>query len=59
MPQKRNTLQKSSLQSTSRELEDMQKNYETPEVEIIELEDRDVIVASFIDGAGDSGTGDF
>ena len=37
----------------------MQKNYETPEVEIIELEDRDVIVASFIDGAGDSGTGDF
>ena len=37
----------------------MQKNYETPEMEIIELEDRDVIVASFIDGSGDSGTGDY
>ena len=37
----------------------MQKNYESPEMEVIELEDRDVIVASFIDGPGDSGTGDY
>lgn len=37
----------------------MQKSYETPEMEIVELEDRDVIVASpgFIDGSGDSGVG--
>lgn len=39
----------------------MKSSYETPEVDIIELEDRDVIVASggFIDGSGDSGTGDY
>lgn len=37
----------------------MQNSYETPEMDIIELEDRDVIVASFTDGPGDSGTGDF
>ena len=42
----------------SRKLNDMQKNYESPEMETIELEDRDVIVAS-IDGPGDSGTGDY
>ena len=33
----------------------MQKSYETPQMEVIELEDRDVIVASG-DGPGDSGT---
>ena len=38
----------------SRKLNDMQKSYETPEIEIVELEDRDVIVSS-IDGPGDSG----
>lgn len=44
----------------SRKLDDMRNSYETPEMEIIELEDRDVIVASsFVDGPGDSGTGDF
>lgn len=39
----------------------MKSSYEIPEVDIIELEDRDVIVASggFIDGPGDSGTGDY
>lgn len=38
----------------------MRNSYETPEMEIIELEDRDVIVASgFVDGPGDSGTCDF
>lgn len=43
----------------SRKLNDMQKNYERPEMETIELEERDVIVTSFIDGPGDSGTGDY
>lgn len=43
----------------SRKLNDMQKNYESPEMETVELEERDVIVASFIDGPGDSGTGDY
>ena len=43
----------------SRKLNDMQKNYESPAMEVVELEDRDVIVASFIDGPGDSGTGDY
>lgn len=33
----------------------MQKKHETPEIEIIELEDLDVIVSSFENGAGDSG----
>lgn len=39
----------------------MKISYETPEVDIIELEDRDVIVASgsFIDGPGDSGTDNY
>lgn len=37
----------------------MQKNYEVPEIEIIELEDCDVVAASVIDGPGDSGTGDY
>lgn len=39
----------------------MKSSYETPEVDIIELEDRDVIVASegFIDGPGDSGTDNY
>ena len=59
MPQKRNTLIKSSLQSAGRKLENVQKNYEVPEIEIIELEDCDVVAASFIDGPGDSGTGDY
>ena len=40
----------------SRKLNDMQKNYESPEMEIIELEDRDVIVASGVSG-GISGPG--
>ena len=43
----------------SRKLNDMQKNYESPEMEVIELDNRDFIVASFIDGPGDSGTGDY
>ena len=43
----------------SRKLNDMQKNYESPEMDVIELEDRDVIVASFIDGPGDSGTDNY
>lgn len=43
----------------SRKLNDMQKNYESPEMDVIELEDRDVIVASFIDGTGDSGTDNY
>lgn len=55
-----------SGQQFSRKLEDMQNSYEAPVMEIIELEDQDVIVTSpgvtppgFIDGPGDSGTGDF
>lgn len=32
----------------------MQNSYETPEMEIVELEDCDVIVSS-LDGSGDSG----
>lgn len=52
---------KKSSPQFSRKLDDMQNSYETPEMEIVELEDRDVIVASggFVDGPGDSGTGDF
>lgn len=41
-------LRKSNLQS-SRELNDMQKNYESPEMEVIELENHDVIVDSTVD----------
>lgn len=44
-----------SLQS-SRELNDMLKKYESPELDVIELEDRDVIVASGVSG-GISGPG--
>ena len=53
-------LRKSSPQF-SRKLNDMKSSYETPEMNIIELEDRDVIVASggFIDGPGDSGTSNY
>ena len=38
-----------SLQS-SRELNDMLKKYESPELDVIELENRDVIVSSDLDG---------
>ena len=42
----------------------MQMNYESPEMEVIELENHDVIVSSWITpspdpGAGDNETGDF
>lgn len=42
----------------SRKLDDMQNSYETPEMEIVELENRDVIVSS-TDVSGDSGTDNF
>ena len=45
-------LRASSLQS-SRELKDMLKKYESPEMDVIELENRDVIVSS--DLVGDNG----
>ena len=32
----------------------MQKKYESPEMDVIELEDRDVIVASIVPGPGDT-----
>ena len=48
-------LRASSLQS-SRELKDMPKKYESPEMDVIELENRDVIVASGVSG-GISGPG--
>ena len=32
----------------------MQKKYENPEMDVIELEDRDVIVASIVPGPGDT-----
>ena len=35
----------------------MQKNYESPEMEVIELEECDVIVASIVPGPGDSTVG--
>ena len=34
----------------SRKLNDMQKKYESPEMDVIELENRDVIVSSDLDG---------
>lgn len=46
-------LRASSLQSSlqsSRELKDMLKKYESPEMDVIELENRDVIVSSDLDG---------
>lgn len=32
----------------------MQKKYESPEMDVIELEDRDFIVASIVPGPGDT-----
>lgn len=32
----------------------MQKKYESPEMDVIELEDRDVIVAPIVPGPGDT-----
>ena len=32
----------------------MQKKYESPEIDVIELEERDVIVASIVLGPGDT-----
>ena len=32
----------------------MQKKYESPEMDVVELEDRDVIVASIVPGPGDT-----
>ena len=51
-------LRKSSLQS-SRELNDMLKKYESPELEVIELENRDVIVSSDLDGDNGVDPGDW
>lgn len=51
-------LQALSLQS-SRELNDMLKNYESPELEVIELENRDVIVSSDLDGDNGVDPGDW
>lgn len=47
-----------SLQS-SRELNDMLKKYESPELEVIELENRDVIVSSDLDGDNGVNPGDW
>lgn len=47
-----------SLQS-SRELNDMLKKYESPELEVIELENRDVIVSSDPDGDNGVNPGDW
>ena len=47
-----------SLQS-SRELNDMLKNYESPELEVVELENRDVIVSSDLDGDNGVDPGDW
>ena len=33
---------------------EMQKKYESPEMDVIELEDRDVIVESIVPGPGDT-----
>lgn len=51
-------LRASSLQS-SRELNDMLKKYESPELEVIELENRDVIVSSDLDGDNGVNPGDW
>ena len=47
-----------SLQS-SRELNYMLKKYESPELEVIELENRDVIVSSDLDGDSGVDPGDW
>lgn len=47
-----------SLQS-SRELNDMLKKYENPELEVIELENHDVIVSSDLDGDNGVDPGDW
>lgn len=47
-----------SLQS-SRELNDMLKKYESPELDVIELENRDVIVSSDLDGDNGVNPGDW
>lgn len=47
-----------SLQSV-RELNDMLKKYESPELEVIELENRDVIVSSDLDGDNGVDPGDW
>ena len=55
-------LRASSLQSSlqsSRELKDMLKKYESPELEVIELENRDVIVSSDLDGDNGVNPGDW
>lgn len=46
-------LRKSGLRSR-RGTKEMQKKYESPEMDVIELEDRDVIVASIVPGPGDT-----
>ena len=51
-------LRASSLQS-SRELKDMLKKYESPEMDVIELENRDVIVSSDLDSDNGRDPGDY
>ena len=46
-------LRKSGLRSR-RGTKEMQKKYESPEMDVIELEDRDVIVSSIVPGPGDT-----
>ena len=46
-------LRKSRPQSR-RGTKEMQKKYESPEMDVIELGDRDVIVASIVPGPGDT-----
>ena len=43
----------------SRELNDMLKKYESPELEVIEMENRDVIVSSDLDGDNGVDPGDW
>lgn len=51
-------LRASNLQS-SRELKNMLKKYESPEMDTIELENRDVIVSSDLDGDSGRDPGDY
>lgn len=44
---------------SSRELNDMLQKYESPELEVIELENRDVIVSSDLDGDNGVNPGDW
>ena len=44
---------------SNRELGDMQKKYESPELDVIELENRDVIVSSDLDGDNGVNPGDW